>query len=121
MFSTRPAAEIEPDRAISSSTATLPGPIRAPEARSSRMLSRSAGFGAGVADRFAIAQQQTTQPAADQSGPRVAELARRRLPPTARAHQIQNSSTQQNPEAAAARAVPAATVARRTPPIQRPA
>src|SRR5580704_10308768 len=37
----RPAAEIEPERAISSSTATLPGPIRAPETRSSRMLSRS--------------------------------------------------------------------------------
>lgn len=39
-----PAAEMEPDRAISSSTATLPGPMRAPDARSSRMLSRSIGW-----------------------------------------------------------------------------
>ena len=37
----RPAAEIEPERAIASRTATLPGPIRAPETRSSRILSRS--------------------------------------------------------------------------------
>src|SRR5262249_44548882 len=41
MRSTRPAAEMEPERAISSSTATFPGPILAPETRSSRMLSLS--------------------------------------------------------------------------------
>ena len=41
MRSTRAAAEIEPDRPICSSTATLPGPIRAPDARSSLMRSRS--------------------------------------------------------------------------------
>src|SRR5690349_21038220 len=47
MRSARPAAEIEPDRATSSSTATLPGPILAPEARSIRMLSRSRAICSG--------------------------------------------------------------------------
>src|SRR3954451_25026043 len=41
MRSARPAAEIEPVRAISSSNATLPGPIWAPGPRSSRMNRRA--------------------------------------------------------------------------------
>jgi hypothetical protein len=40
-FSVRPAAEIEPVRAICSSTAILPGPILPPDGRSILMLSRS--------------------------------------------------------------------------------
>src|SRR5271169_930992 len=62
MFNTRPAAEIEPDRAISSSTATLPGPIFAPDARSTLILSRSIEppVSAGFGFRFAMAGQKIT-------------------------------------------------------------
>lgn len=42
----RPAAEIEPERAISSRTAIFPGPIRVPDARSTLMLNRSLAFAA---------------------------------------------------------------------------
>jgi hypothetical protein len=41
ILSVRPAAEIEPVRAICSSTAILPGPILPPDARSILMLSRA--------------------------------------------------------------------------------
>src|ERR1019366_8888925 len=41
MRKARPAAEMEPDRAISSSTAIFPGPIRSPPAKSILMFRRS--------------------------------------------------------------------------------
>ena len=62
MRSTRPAAEIEPERAISSSTATLPGPIRAPDARSSRMLNRSLGTGRFGRLRRSLPHRRRIQP-----------------------------------------------------------
>src|ERR1700722_14114125 len=41
MRNARPAAEIDPDRAISSSTAIFPGPMRRPPARSILIFRRS--------------------------------------------------------------------------------
>jgi hypothetical protein len=60
-FQRGPAAEIEPVRAICSSTAILPGPILPPDGRSILMLSRSPALAASenLRGRFGRTAQQT--------------------------------------------------------------
>ena len=71
----RPAAEIEPDRAISSSTATFPGPIRSPHARSILIFRRSPDFPDSPDGGFffGMTGYPNTPDGLDQSGTAAAE------------------------------------------------
>src|ERR1700734_2234254 len=65
----RPAAEIEPDRPISSRTAIFPGPMRSPLARSIRIFRRSPAVpdASDFSFFFGMTRYQNTARAQDQS------------------------------------------------------
>ena len=78
-FQRATAAEIEPVRAICSSTATLPGPILPPDARLILMLSRSPALAASesLRGRFGMTASKPHRKSIDQSPRQIAVDGRR--------------------------------------------
>src|ERR1700750_2636152 len=79
IFNVRPAAEIEPARAICSSTAILPGPILPPDVRSILMLSWSLALGGleNLRGGFRMTASKPRRKSIDQSPREIAVAGRR--------------------------------------------